>query len=192
MNKKILLIGLGNPGLPYQRNRHNIGALFIDWLQNEWATSPWKQSKKNLSWLSFSADNSIILARPLTYMNESGQVVGQLKKFYKVPLRNIIVVHDDTDLIFPNFKLGFNHGSAGHKGIESIMSHLKSKGFFRLRLGVRPESASQKKALDLVLKNFSKPEEEQLEHTFAVIKDYLEEKLKELSISSLQKSKRIV
>jgi len=120
-------------------------------------------------------------------MNESGQTANRLKRFYKIPLKNIIIIHDDTDLVFPNFKFGFDHGSAGHKGIKSIISHLKSKGFFRLRLGVRPESASQKKALDLVLRNFSRLEEEELKQNFIVIKDYLEKELKEFSIYPCKK-----
>jgi len=176
---KTLIIGLGNPGSLYQKNRHNIGAYFINWLQKEWSTSPWKKSK-NLALLSFSPNNSLILARSLVYMNESGRMVNQLKRFYKIPLQNIIVIHDDTDLPFSSFKLSFARSSAGHKGVESIINYLKSKRFFRLRIGVRPQKATKEKAGNLVLKNFSRKEEKELKEEFPILKKFLEEQIPQL------------
>jgi len=185
---KTLLVGLGNPGFRYQKNRHNIGAYFLIWLQKEWLTSPWEKSK-NLALLSFSPDNSLILARPLVYMNESGKTVSQLKRFYKIPLQKIIIIHDDTDLPFYSFKFNFARGSAGHKGVESIINYLKSKKFFRLRIGVRPREAPREKAGDLVLKNFSPEEEKRLKEEFPLLKKFLEEQIPQLD--SLAKRRKI-
>lgn len=178
---KILIVGLGNPGSHYQKNRHNIGAYFISWLQREWLTSSWRKSK-NLALLSFSSDNSLVLARPLVYMNESGRTINKLKKFYKIPLQHIIIIHDDTDLPFSSFKFSFARNSAGHKGVESIINYLQSNRFFRLRIGVRPQEVRREKAGDLVLKNFSPTEEEELKEEFPILKNFLEKQIPQLDI----------
>ncbi len=178
---KILIVGLGNPKPFYFNNRHNIGMMFVNWLQKEWNATTWKKNK-NLSLVSFTPNNSIILAKPLVYMNESGRSVNQLKEFYKIPLRNIIIVHDDTDIPFGSFKFSYDRNSAGHKGVESIINYLKSKQFFRLRIGVRSLLFSKNKAEDFVLKNFSASENKTLEKKFPIWKNYLEKQLPRLNI----------
>lgn len=170
---RILIVGLGNPGPQYQKNRHNVGALLLDWIHQSQSASPWEKHSHQFSRISFlnTPDKEMILAHPLEYMNESGKSVAQLKNFYKIPLNHIIVIQDDTDIIFPSFKISFGRGAAGHRGISSIIQYLHSNQFFRFRIGVRPENVSaipRIKAMDLVLKNFSTPEQQTLIENFPI------------------------
>lgn len=173
-NNKILIVGLGNPDTLYQNTRHNAGYLFIDYLAQKYKNENWKNNKKCLAKInSFKLNNySIILAKPLVFMNESGKTVKLLKKFYNLPLKNIIIIHDDTDIILGNFKIHYGRGSAGHKGIESIILSLKSKNFYRIRIGIRLPLQHQK-ADKLVMKNFNAKEKQNLNNIFPFIEEYL-------------------
>lgn len=135
-----LIIGLGNPGKEYERTRHNVGFLFIDILEN---------SLKN---------KKIILAKTQTFMNKSGAAVLALSKFHKVKPENILVVHDDIDILWSNFKFSFGRSSAGHKGVESVIKSLKTKNFWRLRIGIQPTVKKHTKADKLILKKFTPAE----------------------------------
>ena len=116
-----LIIGLGNPGKEYERTRHNAGFLFIDELER--------------------LKIKITLAKSQSFMNESGKAVADLIKFYKVKLENILIVHDDIDILWGSYKFSFGRSSAGHKGVESIIKSLKTKNFWRLRIGIQPAFA---------------------------------------------------
>lgn len=120
MDKIKLIIGLGNPGKEYERTRHNTGFLFIDILEN------------NLK------NKKIILAKSRSFINESGKAVAALIKFYKLKPENVLVVHDDIDIFWGKFKFSFGRSSAGHKGVDSIIKALKTKNFWRLRIGIQP------------------------------------------------------
>jgi len=174
-NNSILIIGLGNPGPSYEKNRHNIGHHFIDYLANKWEGSKWKENKKCLAFINSININKkeIILAKSLAFMNQSGQALSLLKKFYSLTLQNIYVVHDDTDIISGNFKISYGRGSAGHKGIESIIEHFRSKNFNRIRIGVRPSSFKNAKAEKLVLKNLSLQENQIIKNIFPTIEKQL-------------------
>jgi len=136
----------------------------------------WKKSQKCFAeFVSLNKENQkFILAKPLVFMNDSGKSVNQLKKFYNLSIENIFIAHDDTDINLGNFKISYNRGSAGHKGVESIIDHLKSKAFYRIRIGIRPFSLERKKAEKLVLKNFTPRENGILEKTFSAIEEELE------------------
>jgi PTH1 family peptidyl-tRNA hydrolase len=155
-----LIIGLGNPDKEYQATRHNFGQLVLEALGD----------KKNLSWENNKKTNSltadwpnsrykIILATPLSYMNESGQVAKALKTFYKIPTHKIIVIHDDLDLPFGKIRLSKSRGDAGHQGVASIIKYLKSKDFKRIRLGLGPQ---QGKSENFVLQKFTEEEKRKL------------------------------
>ena len=155
-----LIIGLGNPDKEHEMTRHNFGWLVLDSLA----------SKKTLTWSNHKPSNSqladfqgkkqkIILAKPLTYMNNSGQAVQALKQFYKVPTHNIIVIYDDIDLPYGKIRISKNRSAGGHKGVDSIINLLKSKDFKRIRLGIGPQEG---KAEDFVLKKFSSEDKKQL------------------------------
>ena len=179
MNKNFILVGLGNPDKKYEKNRHNIGRNFIMFLAKKWISSDWKNNKKCFTEISYidKKDKKLILAKPLVFMNNSGKSINQLKKFYNIPLKNIFIAQDDADINLGDFKISYDRGSAGHNGIKSIINHLKSKAFYRIRIGIRPFSKTRKKAEDFVLKNFTLQENKILEKLFPVIEEEINNKM---------------
>ena len=179
MTKNFLIVGLGNPGALYRTTRHNIGLDFVSWLKEQYYTSDWQKKSKNFAQISSLDDQNkkIIFALPSVFMNEAGKVVKQLEKYYQIPLKNIIIIHDDNDLDVGNFKFSFDRGSAGHKGVESIIKNLGSKKFYRLRIGIQPKKEPRKKAENLVLKKFSPEERKIITENFVLMKEALEVKL---------------
>lgn len=154
-----LLVGLGNPGRQYASTRHNIGFLVVDRLAARLETLFSRVQLRSLVTDARYQGRRVLLAKPQTYMNESGVAVGALVKFYKIPLSNILVAHDDVDLPFGTLRLRPGGGSAGQKGVASIQNRLATQDFPRLRLGVgRPPGS--KLAAAYVLQNFSRDEEE--------------------------------
>jgi PTH1 family peptidyl-tRNA hydrolase len=152
-----LIIGLGNPGPEYHNNRHNIGWQILDSLP---AALPsltelpdFKIEKKFKA--AISKGHNTVLAKPLTFMNNSGQSVKALKTFYKVKPGNIIVIHDDIDLPIGKIRISQDSSSAGNKGIESIIKELGTKDFIRVRLGVANSQRTKIPADKFVLQNFS-------------------------------------
>ena len=132
-NKPILIVGLGNPGAEYAVTRHNVGFMAVDAIVG--AGALWKKEKNALTTRADVAGRAAILAKPQTFMNDSGRVVLALMTFYKIPLENLIVIHDDMDL--PNGKLRekTGGGSAGHNGIKSIDAAVGNE-YRRIRIGV--------------------------------------------------------
>lgn len=158
-----IIAGLGNPLKGYKTSRHNVGSLFIDYLafQNKIKF----EKKENLSSLITKTkinNCDILILKPLVFMNESGIAIGKALKFFKLKPKDLLVIQDDSDLIFKTVKLVRNRNSAGHHGIESIIGNLKTKDFFRLRIGIR-NRGSKAKAEKFVLNNFTKEEMEILE-----------------------------
>jgi PTH1 family peptidyl-tRNA hydrolase len=153
-----LIVGLGNPGKEYERNRHNVGFILLDKLAKE----------SNLKFQSFSKANSLTtqtdkfyLCKPLTFMNNSGSSVLKMSKFYKIEPKNIIIIHDDLDLEFGVIKKHFGRGSAGHNGVEDILQQLGTKDFWRVRIGIgRPTNS--KPTVDYVLEDFTSTEIDRL------------------------------
>lgn len=154
-----LVVGLGNPGSKYALNRHNIGFMCIDyWLASLGNTSPrWKKDHESENLIFEWEDKKICVVKPQTYMNLSGQAVQSLMAFYKIPLQNLIVIHDEIDQPFMNFKIQKNRGHAGHNGIRNI-SQLLGMDYARLRLGVGRPTNPEMNVADYVLQNFSKEE----------------------------------
>ena len=138
----ILIVGLGNPGPKYKSTRHNIGFMTIDNLQLTIDKfSDWKNNKKLLSEISQGEINGqkVILAKPLTFMNLSGQAVKKIINNYQLTINNLFIIHDDIDLPSGKIRIAKNRGAAGHKGIESIIKELKTKNFIRFRIGIQPK-----------------------------------------------------
>lgn len=166
----LLIAGLGNPGLKFNNTRHNIGFEAIDQLQENWKTiynfSDWTLSPKFNGELSEGkiAKAKIIIIKPTTYMNNSGITVKKIVEFNKIPYGDIFIIHDDFDLLFGKIKVSYGRGSAGHKGVESIITALGTKNFTRIRIGINP--ANQKlppKSLDsFVLAKFTPSEQEKI------------------------------
>jgi PTH1 family peptidyl-tRNA hydrolase len=148
-----LIIGLGNPGRDYRENRHNIGFMLIDRLAIELNVRFTRQHSKALVATTNYNECRIILAKPQTFMNLSGQSVQGLIRFYKLPLTNLLVAHDDLDLPLGTIRIRPDGGSAGQKGMESIIERLGTDEFPRLRLGIgRPPGRME--APDYVLQDF--------------------------------------
>jgi PTH1 family peptidyl-tRNA hydrolase len=156
-----LIVGLGNPGREYRQNRHNIGFRAIDHLAQVWGIPLGNVRNKALIGQGIKGEVRIILVKPQTFMNLSGQSVASLLRFYKIPQEKLLVIYDDLDLSPGTLRLRENGGSAGHKGMTSIIEQLGSNAFPRLRLGIgRPPGRLPVE--NYVLQNFSEKEEELL------------------------------
>lgn len=149
-----LIVGLGNPGREYRENRHNIGFMLVDRLCVRLNVSLNRLQAQALVGSTFDGERKIIFAKPQTYMNLSGQSVQGLMRFYKLPLSNLLVAHDDLDLPLGTIRMRPGGGSAGQKGIASIIERLGTQDFPRLRLGIgRPPGPMD--PADYVLQDFS-------------------------------------
>lgn len=157
-----IIIGLGNPGKTYENTRHNVGKLFLNQLTDN---EKW-QVNKNLGFEYLKRD-SLVFAKPNSFMNESGLGVKRILDFFKEKSENALLVQDDSDLVFGKIKFAKpESSSAGHHGIKSIEKVFGKKKFSRIRIGVRPSApsgASKDKAMDFVLKKFSKKDLEMLD-----------------------------
>ncbi len=169
-----VIVGLGNPGPEYASTRHNIGFMAVDAMQKT-GGDPWKLNKKLQSEVSRInvAGKSVLLAKPQTYMNESGRAMSAIGRFYTVPKDRFIVVYDEFQIPLGEYKISLQGGDSGHNGIKSILSHIGS-GFVRYRLGIGElERRSQGPLKQFVLDNFSVQEKTLLEHFMSEIVDGL-------------------
>lgn len=148
-----LIVGLGNPGIKYRETRHNFGFMVLDALADELNIPLKKLKYKAMIGEGRLDDAKLILARPLTYMNNSGDAVWQLAKFFKVPHDHIMVAHDDLDLPLGVLRLRPGGGASGQRGVASIIQKLGTQDFPRVRLGIsRPPG--QMDPVDYVLEKF--------------------------------------
>ncbi len=159
-----LIVGLGNPGRKYAHNRHNVGFQCLERLAQAHGLSFAQRRAKASLALGKIAEVGVVLARPLTYMNLSGQAVRQLANFYKLAFEDILVIYDDLDLPLGTIRLRPEGGSGGHKGMRSIIEALGSQAFPRLRVGIgRPPGND---AVSYVLSNFGADEQITLESVY--------------------------
>ena len=163
-----LVVGLGNPGPSYARNRHNIGYLVNDELASRMGSGfrPHKSGRADvvegrLGGLGGAGGVRVVLARPRCYMNESGGPVSTLAKFYKVPADRIIAVHDELDIPFDTLRVKLGGGDNGHNGLRSIRRSMDSGDFYRVRVGIGRPPGRQSPA-DFVLSDYSAAERKQL------------------------------
>lgn len=167
-----LIVGLGNPGQEYEKTRHNAGFLFLDYLYSG-------------SWLNeirFNGQTAVLnignqqvrLLKPMTFMNRSGQAVGNMARYYKINPEEILVVHDELDFKAGVVKLKKGGGHAGHNGLRDIIAHLGSNEFYRLRIGIDRPASSQQVA-NYVLSAPSKSENENMFNAFLTLNPYLSE-----------------
>jgi PTH1 family peptidyl-tRNA hydrolase len=162
MSFPFLVIGLGNPGREYRDTRHNIGFSVIDRLCKVMGISLSRMQSKALVGMGTFEGRKMVVAKPQTFMNLSGQSVGGLVRFYKTPLEQLIVAHDDLDLPLGTLRLRPGGGSAGQKGMGSIIQQLGTQDFARLRLGIgRPPGQMDPAAY--VLQRFSASEQDMLD-----------------------------
>jgi PTH1 family peptidyl-tRNA hydrolase len=156
-----LVVGLGNPGPEYQDNRHNLGFMVVDELLAR-ARGPATRAKFGAELAEASlGGNRVLFCKPMEYMNVSGQAVARAAGFWKIPIGDIVVVHDELDLPFGRIKLGAGGGAGGHNGIRSITADLGDPGFARVRVGIGRPPAGRDGA-SYVLANFSRAEAKEL------------------------------
>ncbi|MFH1662423.1 MAG: aminoacyl-tRNA hydrolase [Chloroflexota bacterium] len=162
-----LIIGLGNPGSSYAKNRHNIGFICLNYFARHYAIRWDKKQANARTGTGEIGNNTVLLAKPQAYMNCSGQSVSRLVNKFRVDLNDLIVIHDDLDLSPGKIRIRQGGSSGGHKGINSIISGLGSRDFIRIRFGIgRPfrgggsSFANDNDIIDFVLSDFA-PDEQQ-------------------------------
>jgi len=162
----ICFVGLGNPGNEYARTRHNIGFMAVDRFAEEHGFGPYQRKCKGLLAEGNIGGTKVYLLKPQTYMNLSGESVRAFMDFYKADLRNIIVLYDDLDTVFGKIRLRYQGSAGGHNGIKSIIQHVGTQSFNRIRMGIsRP--APGKEVASYVLSPFAKAEAEALQDVLA-------------------------
>jgi PTH1 family peptidyl-tRNA hydrolase len=132
----LLLVGLGNPGAGHARQRHNIGFMAVDAVARRHGFGPWRQRFSSLVSEGRLGPERVLLQKPQTYMNLSGQAVAAAVRFYKLPLAQLVVCHDELDLVAGKLRVKTGGGVAGHNGLQSIAERLGSRDFRRARLGI--------------------------------------------------------
>lgn len=154
-----LIVGLGNPGAEYAKTRHNAGFMLADRLASHWKAG-WSFERKFQAEVARSSegDRRVVLCKPATFMNASGESVGPLAMFFRIPLEKIIVAVDDADLPLGEIRLRPSGSSGGHHGLESIEHHLGSREFARLRIGIGREGGGARQISGYVLAPFKKDE----------------------------------
>lgn len=155
-----MIVGLGNPGAEFKETYHNAGALALKAI----ATGTFEPHKKLFE---YALGDGLVFVQPLIFMNESGRAVREAMKKFKAAPKDLVVLHDDSDLPLGAYQISWSKGAAGHKGVQSIMDALHTKSFTRVRIGIRRvKEVRRKKAEEFVLKKISRKDKKTLEATF--------------------------
>lgn len=156
-----LIVGLGNPGVKYARNRHNVGFMAVDRIAGMHGFGPWKRKFQGYAAEGLIGGEKVLLLKPETFMNESGRSVGEAARFLKIPVTDVIVLYDEIDLAPGKLKAKTGGGNAGHNGLRSISAHLEND-YVRVRIGVGHPGQKELVA-NYVLNDFSKADQLWLE-----------------------------
>ena len=170
-----LIAGLGNPGTEYDNTKHNIGFAVLDSFGEKYKITG-KQEDKFLCWYGKGKLNSheIMLVWPTTFMNHSGDSIAKLMNYFKIDIKDLIVVHDEVAIDLGKIRVAFNNSSAGHHGVESIIQGLgENQEFSRVRIGVGPDPGGDLRA-DYVLKKFKEEDTELIKKVIALSVEALE------------------
>ncbi len=170
-----LVAGLGNPGSRYDMTRHNIGFAVIDYMADEYKVKVKKLKFKGLYQDVSIGGEKVILLKPQTYMNLSGESIREFAAFFKIPVENIIVINDDIYLDSGTIRIRAKGSAGGHNGLKSIIYQLNSDNFPRIRIGVNSPGRERSDLADFVLANFSKEEIPVLEDAIIRAKKSVEE-----------------
>ncbi|MGV3773788.1 MAG: aminoacyl-tRNA hydrolase [Verrucomicrobiales bacterium] len=164
MDSLFLIAGLGNPGAKYSQTRHNAGFMAVDRLAVR-LKAAWKEESKFQSLVARAefAGHKVILCKPQTYMNSSGEAVAQLARFYKAPLARLIVSVDDADLPFGQIRMRPQGSSGGHHGLDSVQQHIGSTEYARQKIGIGRAQQDVREITNYVLGKFGPEEQETLE-----------------------------
>lgn len=131
-----LIVGLGNPGSEYAKTRHNVGFMLVDALAEDMGISLWKEKENAEVAEGRIGSEKVMLVKPQTYMNRSGEAVGPLMRWYKLEPQDVIVIHDDMDIPVGAVRIRQKGSSGGHNGLKSLISHLGGENFPRVRIGI--------------------------------------------------------
>ncbi len=162
----LLIAGLGNPGKKYAKTRHNIGFMAVDALAKDFGVNFKDDKKKNaqiaeyiMTFPNQKKKVRIVLAKPQTFMNNSGEAITKISKYYGIKPSSIWIIHDDIDIDLGIIRIRYGGSSAGQKGVQSIIDHLKTTNFYRFRFGIKPQNKKIGPTEKFVLKNFSNSEQ---------------------------------
>lgn len=156
-----MIVGLGNPGNEYAGTRHNVGWMLVDALAEHLGINEWRSLEKGMVAEGRIGSEKILLVKPLTYMNNSGECVGPLMRWYKLEPEDIMAAHDDMDIPIGTIRIRKKGSAGGHNGIKSLLSHIGSENFGRLRIGIgRPQSGWS--VINHVLAKFNDQEQEKI------------------------------
>ena len=169
-----LVAGLGNPGGKYILTRHNVGFMALDAYCASVGNPRWKDEKDALVTKLKIDEEEVLFVKPQTYMNNSGEPVRALLDYYKIPITNLIVLHDEIDQGFGAIKIHRNRGAGGHNGIKSLNEQLGTQDYVRLKLGVGRPSHPKMDVAAYVLQNFSAEEQGHLHEFLSVAGDAME------------------
>jgi peptidyl-tRNA hydrolase, PTH1 family len=165
-----LVVGLGNPGARYENTRHNAGFMIADKIARDFNISLDKRKFDCIFGRGFIEDVEVLLAKPMAFMNRSGPPIQQLAHFFRIQCKEMVVIHDDIDLVFGRLKIKEKGGHGGHNGIRSIMDAFGGGDFKRLRIGVGRSEAGEN-VTDHVLGRFSDDKAEMVTRVIAVARD---------------------
>lgn len=181
-----LIVGLGNPGEKYTFTRHNAGFLAIDYISQKENIEVKKIKHKALIGEGTIAGERVVLAKPQTFMNLSGESIKEIATWYKIPNENILVIYDDTSMPTGSIRIREKGSAGGHNGMKSIIQHLSTDVFPRLKVGINEKPEGYDLA-DYVLGKFSKGEQEILFETFGKINDAVNEFIRKDIKSAMNK-----
>ena len=171
-----LVVGLGNPGKEYEKTRHNIGFMMVDYIAEKRNISFNREKMGGI----YAEDNldgeKVILLKPQKYINLSGEVIGAYVDYFKIPIENILIINDDMDLDVGIYKLRLSGGSAGHNGLKNIELNLATQDYKRIKIGIAKNSLIDKK--DYVLGKFSKEDLDKIEELKPTILNIYEDLFK--------------
>ncbi len=169
-----IVVGLGNPGDKYYLTRHNAGFLALDYISQKYSARVDKVKFKALCGETVIGGKTVLLMKPQTFMNNSGEAVREAASFYKVPAENIVVISDDVNLDVARLRVRRNGSDGGQKGMRSIIEHLGTDAFPRIRIGVGQKPHPDYDMADWVLSEFTESEKKQLFESFGRVSDGLE------------------
>jgi len=176
----VIIVGLGNPGEKFKNTRHNIGFMAVDFFAKKNNFPEFELSKKYNSLISerpsdtAQREQNILLAKPQTFMNESGKAVKKIISNFKFQISNLVVVHDDIDLPIGKLKIIKERGSAGNKGVESIIKNIGNENLIRFRIGIQPKTGKPENTESFVIKNFTGEEQEIINQILSKITNALD------------------
>lgn len=167
-----LIVGLGNVGKQYDLTRHNVGFMCLDsYVESQHLD--FNENKKFKCYMAKSENNDVLFVKPTTFMNLSGDCVGEIVRYFKINLNDILIIQDDLDLKFGKIKIKFNSSSGGQNGIKHIISCLNSQSFLRLKIGIK--TIETKDAKSFVLQKFNHNELNELQKLFQLTNEIIED-----------------